>query len=72
MLQPQPPIVVDVIRQPPITPEISMGEVVLNAVGLTGVIMLAALVAGLAIGGVLVWLKMRREAADPPTTIDAA
>ena len=39
-------IVVDVIRQPPVTRELGMGDVVLGAVGLTGAIMIGALVTG--------------------------
>ena len=66
MLQPPSPIVVDVFKQPPITPEIGMGDVVLGAVGLTGVIMLSALVVGLLVGGAFVWVKKMRAAAEPP------
>jgi hypothetical protein len=67
MLQHAPPIVVDVIKQPPVAPEITMGDVVLGAVGLTGVIMLLALIAGLLVGGTLVWVKRRGDASAPPT-----
>ena len=54
-------IVVDVIRQPPITRELGMGDVVLGAVGLTGAIMIGALVTGLVIGIVVVGTKMMRD-----------
>lgn len=57
-------IVVDVIKQPPITQEISVGDVVLGAVGLTGTIMLGALLAGLLVGLVVVGVKMRRARLD--------
>jgi hypothetical protein len=67
MLQQQPPIVVDVVKQPPVAPEITMGDVVLGAVGLTGAIMIAALVAGLLVGAVIIWVKRRRDASAPPT-----
>ena len=63
----QEPIVVDVIKQPPITQEITMGDVVLGAVGLTGVIMLLALLAGLLVGGLIIWVKRRADAEKPPT-----
>jgi len=53
-------IVVDVIKQPPITQEIGVADVVLGAVGLTGVIMLGALLAGLLVGLVVVAVKIRR------------
>ena len=47
---PQPgAIVVDVIKQPPITRELGMADVVLGAVGLTGAIMIGAVVTGLAV-----------------------
>jgi hypothetical protein len=66
MLQSQ-PIVVDVVKQPPITPEITMADVVVSAVGLTGVIMILALLAGLTVGAVFIWFKRRQDAAAPPT-----
>jgi hypothetical protein len=66
MLQPD-PIVVDVVKQPPVTPEISMADVVLGAVGLTGVIMGLALLAGLLVGGLFIWYKRSRDASAPPT-----
>ena len=61
MLQGPGAIVVDVIRQPPITRELGMGDVVLGAVGLTGAIMIGALVTGLVIGIVVVGTKMMRD-----------
>ena len=66
MLQSQ-PIVVDVVKQPPITPEITMADVVVSAVGLTGVIMILALIVGLTVGAVFIWRKRREDAAAPPT-----
>ena len=66
MLQ-QDPIVVDVVKQPPITPEISMADVVLNAVGLTGVIMILAVLAGLLVGAGFIWYRRTRDASAPPT-----
>jgi hypothetical protein len=53
-------IVVDVIRQPPVTRELGMGDVVLGAVGLTGAIMIGAVVTGLVIGLAVVGRKMIR------------
>jgi hypothetical protein len=61
MLQAQPPIVVDVIKQPPVSPEITMGDVILSAFGLTGVIMVSALLAGILVGAVIIAVKKRRE-----------
>jgi hypothetical protein len=66
MLQaPQNPIVVEVVKQPPITPEISYGSVLLSAVGVVGVVVTAGIVVGLIIGAVIIWRKRKREATDP-------
>jgi len=65
LLQPSNPIVVDVIKQPPITPEISYGSVLLSAVGVIGVVLAAGIIVGLAIGAVVIWRKRKREATDP-------
>lgn len=62
-------IVVDVIRQPPVTRELGMGDVVLGAVGLTGAIMIGAVVTGLVIGIAVVGCKIvrgRRSGAGQP------
>jgi hypothetical protein len=40
------PIVVEVVKQPPATPSISYGSVLLSAVALVGVILLASLLVG--------------------------
>jgi hypothetical protein len=66
MLQ-QPPIVVDVVKQPPVAAEITMGDVIIGAVGLTGAIMLCALVAGAIVGGIFIWIRRMRDASAPPT-----
>jgi uncharacterized membrane protein YqhA len=63
----QNPIVVDVVRQPPITPEITIGEVILGAVGLIGVTMIAALLTGLLVGAIVIFIKRSRDASAPPT-----
>ena len=61
------PIIVETVRQPPITREITMGDVVLGAVGFVGAIMIAATVAGLLIGIIVVLIKRSRDAAAGPT-----
>ena len=61
------PIIIQTVRQPPITPEISMGDVVLGAIGLVGTVMIAALVAGLLIGIGVVMIKRSRDAVAGPT-----
>jgi hypothetical protein len=66
MLQPD-PIVVEVLKQPPITPEITMGDIVLGAAGFSGVIMAIAAVTGLLVGAIVIYIKRRRDATAPPT-----
>lgn len=61
------PIIVETVRQPPITQEITMGEVVLGAAGLVGWVMIAAAVAGLLVGLVVVLIKRSRDRAAGPT-----
>jgi hypothetical protein len=61
------PIIVQTVRQPPITREITMGDVVLGAVGFVGVVMIAAAAAGLLIGVVVVMVKRSRDRAAGPT-----
>jgi len=65
MLQVQNPIVVEVLKQPPITPEISYGSVLLSAVGIVGVVLLAGVITGLIVGCTIIWRKRQREATDP-------
>jgi hypothetical protein len=61
------PIIVETIRQPPVTREITMGDVVLGAVGVVGVVMIAAAVAGLLVGLVVVLVKRSHDRAAGPT-----
>jgi hypothetical protein len=61
------PIIIQTVRQPPITREITMGDVVLGAVGFVGVVMIAAAIAGLLIGIVVVVVKRSRDRAAGPT-----
>ena len=67
LLQQPDPIIIETVRQPPITREITMGDVVLGAVGFVGAIMIAAIVVGLVIGIVLVMIKRSRDASAGPT-----
>ena len=67
LLQQPGPIIIETVRQPPITREITMGDVVLDAVGFVGTIMIAAMVVGLLIGIVVVMIKRSRDAAAGPT-----
>jgi hypothetical protein len=65
LFQLQNPIVVEVVKQPPVTPEISYGSVLLSAIGVVGVLVLAGIVVGLTIGAVIIWRKKKHEATDP-------
>ena len=55
-------IVVEVVKQPPPTPEISYGSVLLSAVNLVGLILVAALLMGALVGGIIIWRRKRDEA----------
>ena len=68
MQDPKPftPTIIQIEKEPP-AQQISMIDVALGAFGLTGVIMVAALVAGLIAGAVIVWYRTRR----PITLIEA-
>ena len=63
----QNPIVVEVLKQPPITRPITVGDVVLGAVGMVGIIMAIAAVTGILVGVVVIFIKRRRDAVAPPT-----
>ena len=61
------PIIIQTVRQPPVSPEITMGDVVLGAVGFVGVVMIAAAIAGVLVGLVVVLRKRSRDRAAGPT-----
>ena len=65
LLLQQNPIIVETVRQPPITPEISYGSVLLSAVGVLGVLLVAGVVVGIVVGAMIVWRKRTREATEP-------
>jgi hypothetical protein len=67
LLQKNAPIVVDVVKQPPPTPSISYGSVLLSAVVLVGVILLASAIVGVLVGGLFIFLKKRFNLWAPPT-----
>jgi hypothetical protein len=52
------PIIVRVIGPP--TESVTLGDVILQAIGLTGAITLIALVFGLLLGGVFIYLRSHR------------
>jgi hypothetical protein len=55
----QQPIMISVVEQP--VAETTVADVLLGAMGLTGVLILAALVLGLVFGGLIVGYKRYRE-----------
>lgn len=68
-MQPPPdaitPTIIEVVSEP--SQNLTMIDVALAAFGLTGVIMVAALVAGLVAGAAIIWFRGRR----PVSTIEA-
>ncbi len=60
LLQPSGPIIVRVFEEP--AKETTVVDVLLGSIGLTGVLLLAAALAGLVFGALLVWLKKKRGA----------
>jgi hypothetical protein len=57
--QPSEPIIVR-IEEPAAQQLEGLGEVLLGALGLTGVIALAAVVVGIALGSLMFWIRSRR------------
>ena len=52
------PMIVRVVGPP--TPEIRWGDVILDALGLTGVLLIGSALFGFALGALIVWFKERR------------
>jgi hypothetical protein len=57
-VQPAPPVIVRIIGPP--TDAVSLGDVILQAMGLTGVITLVAVLLGLLLGGLFIFIRVRR------------
>jgi hypothetical protein len=64
-IEPITPTIIEVVKEP--SGSIDMIQVAVAAFGLTGVIMAAAVVAGLLAGALFIWYRTRR----PATTIEA-
>jgi hypothetical protein len=62
----QKPIVVEVIRQPEVTRDVSV-DAVLGMFALAGVAILFAIVGGLIVGGIFVWIRRMQNASAPST-----
>ena len=65
------PFVVEIIRQPEVTRDVSV-DAVLGMFALAGVAMLFAAIGGLLVGGVFVWIRRMQDASaassDTPVT----
>ncbi len=59
-LQSTTPIVIEIPDE--LTPETTPADVLLQSIGITGVFIVSALMAGLVIGGIFIWLKHFRRA----------
>jgi hypothetical protein len=53
------PTIVRIVKTPP-TKELSVVDLILSGLGLTGLILLCALVVGVALGGLFIWFKTIR------------
>jgi membrane protein CcdC involved in cytochrome C biogenesis len=65
-LQPQSitPVIIKVV--PPPSQDLTVVNVILDALGLTGLITIAAFVVGLVFGVLLIWYKRWRDDREPP------
>jgi hypothetical protein len=57
-LQPITPTIVKVV--PPPTPQVSVVDILVGGLGLTGVIVVASILLGLAVGALLIWFQRWR------------
>lgn len=69
MLLQSSPVMVHVVETP--VESTSLGDVILGALGLTGVLLLAAIVLGAVLGGVLIGIKLLRARYDLEPTPDS-
>jgi hypothetical protein len=66
--QPLTPVIVRVVGQP--AREISVADVLLGAVGITGVFLIGAALLGLALGGIFILFRMWQARRQPETPAD--
>ena len=57
LVDPVQPVIVRVVGQP--APELGLGQIIAQALGLTGIILIASLLFGVAVGGLIIWLRLR-------------
>ena len=57
LVQPVQPIIVRVVGEP--AQELGLGQIIAQALGLTGIILILSLLLGLAAGAVFIWLRLR-------------
>ena len=59
LVQPVQPIIVRVVGEP--AQELGLGQIIAQALGLTGIILILSLLLGLAAGAVFIWLRRRGQ-----------
>jgi hypothetical protein len=57
--QPQEPIIIDIIE--PVRDPFGLGDVLVGAIGLSGVLAVAAILAGVGFAALLFWFRSRSE-----------
>ena len=62
------PIIVQVLDEP--IKSTGVGDIIIGALGLTGVMLLAALLLGALLGGLLIWIKKVRAKYNPEPVSD--
>ena len=67
MLLQQPPIVIEVLRQPEAARDISV-DVVLGMFAMAGIVLLVAALGGLIAGAIFVAIRRFKDASTPPST----
>lgn len=65
----QNPIIVNVVQQP--VESTTVADVLIGAIGLTGVLVLCAILLGGALGGILIGMKVLRARLNPESASDS-
>jgi len=60
MIQSSAPVIVKIVQTPPKSELTGLADVLVGSIGLTGAIVVAALLVGLLFGGVLFWVRSRQ------------